>query len=306
MFDLDHWREIYDVLSTNKLRTFLTAFGVFWGLFMLMVMLGSGNGLENGVKKDFSESATNSFFVWGNVTSKPYRGLRVGRPVVLTNEDTAAIRAQVPDAVVVAPRQQLGGYRSGNNVTRGTKAGSFNVMGDTPDIRRVQSMRLAGGRFLNELDLRERRKVAVIGSRVVELLFEPQEDPVGEYIRIAGVHFRVIGTIASIHSIEDDERDSATIYLPFTTFQTAFNYGNRVAWWAIVSRDGVPASVPEAEVLALVAKRHDVAPEDDRALGHFNLEQEYGEIQALFGGIRVMVWIVGIGTLAAGAIGVSN
>jgi len=306
MFDLDHWREIYEVLSANKLRTFLTAFGVFWGLFMLMVMLGSGNGLENGVRKDFSDSATNSFFVWGRATTKPYRGLKIGRPIVLTNEDTAAIRAQVPDAEVVAPRLQLGGYRSGNNVTRGTKAGSFNVMGDTPDIRRIQGMELERGRFLNDLDLRERRKVAVIGSRVVELLFEPDEDPIGEHILVAGVHFRVVGTIESIQSIEDNERDSATIYVPFTTFQSAFNYANRVAWWAITSRDGVPASQAENEVLALLRKRHDVAPDDEQALGHFNLEEEFNEIQGLFAGIRVLVWIVGIGTLAAGAIGVSN
>jgi putative ABC transport system permease protein len=258
------------------------------------------------VKKDFSESATNSFFVWGRSTTKPYHGHRVGRPVALTNEDTAAIEAQVGEAEVVAPRLQLGGYRSGNNVMRGTKAGSFNVMGDTPDIRRIQSMKIGRGRFLNALDLSERRKVAVIGSRVVELLFEPDDDPIGAYIRISGVYFRVVGTIASMHSIEDDERDSATIYLPFTTFQAVFNQGNRVGWWAIVSRDGVPASAAESRVLELIRKRHEVAPDDDQALGHFNLEEEYSQIQALFVGIRALVWIVGIGTLAAGAIGVSN
>jgi putative ABC transport system permease protein len=306
MFDLDHWREIYSVLSGNKLRTFLTAFGVFWGIFMLMVMLGSGSGLENGVKKDFSRSATNSFFVWGRSTSLPHAGLRVGRPVVLTNADTDAIRAQVPEARVIAPRLQLGGYGSGNNVTRGTKAGSFNVMGDTPAIRGAQFVGMDGGRFINELDIGEKRKVAVIGSRVVELLFEPGEDPVGEYILIRGAHFRVIGTFDVIESIDDAERDSATIYIPFTTFQATFNYANRVAWWAITSVDGMPASVPEQKVLSLMRRRHRIAPDDERALGHFNLEEEFNEIQGLFIGIRVLVWVVGIGTLAAGVIGVSN
>jgi putative ABC transport system permease protein len=306
IFDLDNWREIFDALRGNKLRTFLTAFGVFWGLFMLMVMLGSGNGLQNGVYQDFSGAATNSFFVWTERTSMPYRGLPPGRYFNLNNEDKPAIEQRVPDARIVCPRNQLGGFRGGNNVTRGTRAGAFSVMGDYSEIQYVQSIPIERGRFLNPFDLEERRKVAVIGSRVREVLFTAEEDPVGGHIRINGVYFKVVGVFRSNGSGDDAERETQTIYIPFTTFQTAFNYGDRVGWFAITSRDNVPASVVEEQVLALLKQRHRVAPDDERAFGHFNLEEEFNEIKGLFAGIRGLIWIVGIGTLAAGVIGVSN
>jgi len=304
--DLDHWREICGALSANKLRTFLTAFGVFWGIFLLMVMLGSGTGLHNGVLRDFGDGATNTFFVWTRSTSKPYRGLPEGRRFDMDNGDTAAIREHVPEAQAVCPRNQLGGFRTGNNVVRGDQAGSFNVMGDVPAIRAIEAMKMARGRFLNELDLRDKRKVAVIGARVQEVLFEPDEDPIGEHIRINGVYFKVVGTFRSSSSGDEADRDTQTIYIPFTTFQHAFNYGDQVSWFAITSVPGVPASRVEERVLALLKRRHTVAPEDDRAFGHFNVEERYNQVQGLFTGIRILVWIVGTGTLAAGVIGVSN
>jgi putative ABC transport system permease protein len=306
VIDRDHWREIYETLRGNKLRTFLTAFGVFWGIFMLMVMLGSGNGLSTGVLQDFGDGATNSLFVWAQTTSKPWRGMPSGRFVQLDTGDTEAIRRDVPEAAVVCPRNQLGGFRGGNNVTRGTKAGAFSVMGDLPEIAQVESVRLVEGRFLDPLDVAERRKVAVIGERVRELLFVRGETVVGEHIRINGVYFKVIGIFKPRRSEGGDEDANQTIFVPFSTFQSAFNYGHRVGWFAITARQGIPASVVEAKVLALLKERHRVAPDDSRAIGHFNLEEEYDQLQGLFGGIRALVWIVGIGTLAAGAIGVSN
>jgi putative ABC transport system permease protein len=306
MFDLDRWREIWDALSRNKLRTLLTAFGVFWGLLMLVLLLGSGNGLKHGADVGFANHATNSFFVWTRSTSKPYRGFPVGRRLELTNEDTRAIHDHVPEASVVAPRLQLGGFAQGNNVSRGTKSGAFNVMGDYPEIRLAESIRVDRGRFLNPLDMRERRKVAVIGTRVRQLLFGPDEEPLGEYIRIQGVYFKVVGVFRTSRSGERADEDTQTIHVPFSTFQHAFNQGNRVGWYAVVSRDDVPASEAETAVLDLLRKRHSVHPEDERALGHYNLETEFNEVQGLFAGIRVLVWIVGIGTLAAGVIGVSN
>ena len=306
VIDRDHWREIYETLRGNKLRTFLTAFGVFWGIFMLMVMLGSGNGLSTGVMQDFGDGATNSLFVWAQTTSKPWRGMPSGRFVQLDTGDTEAIRREVPEAAVVCPRNQLGGFRGGNNVTRGTKAGAFSVMGDIPEIAKVESIRLVEGRFLDPLDVAERRKVAVIGERVRALLFARGEPVVGEHIRINGVYFKVIGIFKPRRSEGGDEDANQTIFVPFTTFQSAFNYGQRVGWFAITAKDGIPASVVEAKVLALLRERHRVAPDDSRAIGHFNLEEEYNQLHGLFGGIRALIWIVGIGTLAAGAIGVSN
>jgi putative ABC transport system permease protein len=306
VFDRDHWQEIYSALSGNKLRTFLTAFGVFWGVFMLVIMLGSGTGLQNGVFQDFADTATNSFFVWTRSTTRPYQGLPVGRRMRLTNEDTEILRKQVPDAAVVAPRIQLRGYGTGNNVSRGKQAGAFTVMGDSPVIRDISVVRMTEGRFLNPLDIVERRKVAVIGSRVVEVLFEDGTDPIGEYIRINGVFFKVVGTFRPDGADEDGNDDAQTIHLPFSTFQQAFNYGNQVGWYAIRSTDGVRASLVEEQVLSLLKKRKRVHPEDQRAFGHFNLEEEFDQIAGLFASIRALIWIVGIGTLAAGVIGVSN
>ncbi|MDH3743760.1 MAG: ABC transporter permease [Acidobacteriota bacterium] len=306
MFDLDNWHEIYSSLAKNRLRTALTAFGVFWGIFMLMVLLGSGRGLENGVNSDFSGTATNSFYIWTWRTSKPYRGLPSGRRFELSNRDTEAIRHEVPEAAVIAPRNQLGGFRGGNNVTRGIKAGAFNVMGDYPQILDIQPIRIVDGRFLNAHDLEEARKVAVIGSRVREVLFTDDEEPIGDYIKINGVYFKVVGIFTPRTQGEQSLRDAETIYAPFTTFQRAFNYGDQVGWFAITSAAEVSAEAVEEKVIALLKRRHKIHPDDTRAIGHWNTEEEFRKVQGLFAGIRMLIWIVGVGTLAAGVIGVSN
>jgi len=260
VIDGDHWREIYEALRRNKARTFLTAFGVFWGIFMLMVMLASGNGLWNGVSQDFRDGATNSVFIWSQRTSKPYRGLPTGRQIQLDAGDAEALRAQLADAEVVCPRNELGGFRGGN-----------------------------------------------IGTRVAEVLFAKNESPLHESIRINGVTFEVIGTFKPKRPDGGDRNEEAqTIFVPFTTFQSAFHFGDRVGWFALVSKPGVPASSLETKALALLKGRHRIDPDDARALGHYNSEIEYNQITGLFTGIRALVWIVGIGTLAAGVIGVSN
>jgi putative ABC transport system permease protein len=305
IFDLDHWQEIWHALRANRLRTALTAFGVFWGVFMLVVMVGAGRGLANGVYAEFSETATNGFFVWTERTSKPYRGLPEGRWLRMDNDDVRALERLVPEAEAICPRNQLGGFRGGNNVTRGTRAGAFSVTGDVPEIRRIQRVHVDRGRFLNRLDLDERRKVAVIGSRVVEVLFA-SEQPIGEYVRINGIYFQVVGTFTTDASGDDAEEQTQTIYVPFTTFQHAFNYGDRVGWFAITSRPDLPASVAEQRVLRVLKERHRVAPDDERAFGHYNVEQEFRKVEGLFTGIGALIWIVGSGTLAAGVIGVSN
>jgi putative ABC transport system permease protein len=306
LLDLDHWQELRASLLRNRLRTLLTAFGVFWGIFLLMVMLGSGSGLRQGVMQDFGASATNSFFVWTQRTQKAFAGLPVGRRVQLTNADVLAVRTQVAGAELVTPRNQLGGFGGGNNVTRGRRSGAFNVMGDHPEFLRVEPQRLEAGRFLNALDIAEHRKVAVIGTRVRELLFAPGESPLGESVVIAGVYFQVVGVVRSLQAGDDADRDAQALYVPFSTFQRAFNYGDRVGWLAVIARTGVPASRVEEQTLALLRVRHRVAPDDLRAFGHFNVEEEFNKVQGLFRGVGLLVWLVGLGTLAAGVIGVSN
>jgi putative ABC transport system permease protein len=306
MFDLDRWKEIYATLSRNKLRTSLTAFGVFWGIFMLIIMLGSGQGLKNGITESFGGTVTNSFFLWAQSTSMPYKGMPKNRQIQFRNEDIEAIKKNVPEAEIVAPANQLGGYRGENNVVRGTKTAPFSVRGDYPESWKIQSFRLTSGRFVNYNDLRERRKVCVIGERVRQILFKPDEKPIGEYIQINGVYFMVVGTYTSDKGDEDAQEQMQTIYTPFTTFQQAFNYGNVVGWFSITSKKGYPASVVETKVHNLLASRHHIHPDDRRAIGGWNMEVEFKKITGLFDGIEILVWIVGIGTLLAGVVGVSN
>ncbi|MEX0967137.1 MAG: ABC transporter permease [Bacteroidia bacterium] len=306
MFDQDRWQEIYSALSRNKLRTFLTAFGVFWGILMLIIMLGSGNGLSNGITRNFSGLATNSFFLWTQQTTKSYAGLPPGRNFWLRNEDLIALRDQVPEAVVIAPRNQLGGHRGSNNVMRGTKSGAFSVAGDYPEIRQIKPLDIVDGRFLNHPDIEEKRKVAVIGTRVQQLLFDPDEEPIGDYIRINGVYFKVVGIFATPQSGERADRENLTIYIPFSSFQNAFNYNNRIGWFAFLSSEDVPAALTEQKVRQVLSGRHRIHPDDERAFGSWGPYEEMSKINGLFLGITTLIWIVGIGTLMAGVIGVSN
>jgi putative ABC transport system permease protein len=306
MFDYDKWQEIFATIRKNKLRTFLTMFGVFWGIFMLMILLGSGNGLENGVHRDFSGWATNGGFMWGNRTTMAYSGFKPGRYIRFDNEDVAALRQHVDGLNKLAPRNSLGSWRGGNNVFRGNKSGPFNVYGDYPDYQFIQIVDITRGRHINQFDLIEKRKVAVLGQEVVNVLFDKEEDPIGEYIKINGVFFMVIGVFKSKRNDEMATRDMQTVYIPFSTFQQAFNFGNRVGWFAFSAREGVPVSQVEFQMKNLLMKRHDVHPGDVAAIGSNNLEEEFGKITGLFFGISLFNWIVGIGTLLAGVIGVSN
>jgi putative ABC transport system permease protein len=245
MFDLDRWQEIYYVLRSNRLRTFLTAFGVFWGIFMLVIMLGSGNGLENGVTQNFGDMATNSVFMWTQQTSVPYKGFPRGRRFYYENQDIRALRTGIPEIRYLAPRIQAGGFQQSDNVVRGLKTGGFSIMGDYPEINMIDPLNMVQGRFINYLDISEKRKVAVIGYRVVEILFNKDENPINQYIRINGVYFKVVGIFKSKRTGEQANQDNQNIYLPFTTLQKTYNYGDVVGFFAITSKEGIPVAVVE-------------------------------------------------------------
>lgn len=306
MFDRDRWTEVYMALKSNKLRTFLTAFGVFWGIFMLIIMLGSGKGLENGVYYGMGDFATNSVFIWTQPTSKPYKGYKQGRRYHFTNQDTKAILDNVPEVKLLAPRIQARGGDGDNNVIRGLKTGAFSILGDVPDVNLIDPVTITNGRFLNQVDINDTRKIAVIGDRVIEVLFEKEEDPIGEYIKLNGVFFQVVGTFKSMHNQGWGEWQDQCIFIPFTTLQKTYNYGNRVGHYSITSKDEYTATFVEEKVKALLKRRHSVHPNDDRAIGSENVEKEFIQINNLFLGIAGLIWIVGIGTLIAGIIGVSN
>jgi putative ABC transport system permease protein len=306
MFDSDRWGEIWNTLSRNKLRSFLTAFGVGWGIFMLIVMLGAGNGLSNGVNKAFAGWASNSAFVWAQSTSLPYQGFPRGRNFSFDNEDIELIKRKVPGLDALAPRLQLGGWRGGNNVEYGGKTAAFSVNGDVPDVLRIQGTEITAGRFLNELDVKEGRKVAVIGTRVVELLYEPDEDPLGTWVKIQGVYFQVVGVQKPKASSNMGGDQSAVIHVPFSTFQRAFNAMNKVHWFAITALPGTPASEVQADIKRILGVKHRIHPDDDLAFGGFNVEEMFDLTNNLFKAIQGLGWFVGILTLLAGAIGVSN
>lgn len=305
MFDIDKWREIINTLSKNKLRTFLTAFGVFWGIFMLLIMLGSGNGLQNAVFEDFGNFSSNCAFIWTRNTTVPYKGFNRGRRWNFTNRDMVALRQAIPEIKALAPRIQGWGTEN-NNVVRGDKTGAFTINGDSPQYRIVDPCIMKSGRFLNKKDVDEYRKVAVIGPQVREVMFEDEEEPVGKYLKIKGIYFQVVGVFEPENNVNIGGDKEQTIYIPYTTMQKAYNFGNVVHYFSVVAIDDIPVSKVEEKCMDFLAERHSISPEDEQAFGHFNLEEQYSNMANLFMGIKVLIWIVGIGTLLAGVIGVSN
>ena len=306
MFNRDRWKEILEVLTTNWFRTVLTAFGVFWGIFILIVLLAAGKGLENGINADFGDIATNTMFMWTRRTTKPYEGLPKDRRFEFQREDVQSIRDNVPNLRFISPRNQLGGFSSGgNNVVRGLNAGAYNIYGDYPEIINQDPMTVTSGRFINYNDINEKRKIAIIGQGVRNELYEKGEEVLGTYIKIQGVNFLVVGTYKK-NTSDGGEEAQKEIFVPFTAFSQAFNRGEEVGWMAITANDGSSISVLKEKIFEVMKKKHKVHPEDTRAIGHFDLYQQYNRVESLFAGIRWIAIIVGTFVLISGIIGVSN
>lgn len=306
MFSKDSWDEIIEALSRNWFRTALTAFGVLWGIFILVILLAAGKGLENGVKKDFGNIATNSMFMWTQTISKPYKGLPKGRRFSYDLDDVAAIRQNIPELRFISPRNQLGGFGGANNVVRGINTGAFNVYGDYPEYIEQQPMNITSGRFINYGDIEAKRKIAVIGEGVRNALYDKNEEVIGSYVKINGVNFMVVGTYAMVASNGDSEEEQKQIYVPFTAFSQAFNMGNRVGWMAITAKDGYSITKLKTRVFDLLKVRHNIHPEDDRAIGNFDLYEQYQKVDGLFIALKVVAYFVGILVLLSGIIGISN
>jgi len=305
MFNKDRWREIIEVLTTNVWRTIFTAFGVCWGIFILIVLLAAGKGLENGIKQDFGNIATNTMFMWTRATTKGYEGLPKGRSFEFKISDVQALRDNVPNLRFISPRNQLGGFGGNNNVVRGIRTGAYNVYGDYPEIINQDPMAVTAGRFLNYNDIREKRKVAIIGLGVKNDLYDRDEDALGTYIKIQGVNFMVIGTYKKNNS-GGGEEGQKEIFVPFTSFSQAFNRGEDVGWMAITANDGSSISQLKENIVGVMKKRHKVHPEDTRAVGYFDLYEQYNRVESLFGALKAVAYIVGIMVLLSGIIGVSN
>jgi putative ABC transport system permease protein len=304
IFDRDNWFEIWAVLRANKLRTGLTAFGVMWGIFMLIVMLAFGSAMQSGTKRNMGGIATNMMFCWGQTTTLAYEGLKPGRQIRFKTEDIEALR-HLPGVEFVAPRVQLGGWQGGNVVSYESQTGSYNIFGDLPAFSRIVSFKYLAGRFINQADIDGNRKVAVVGQAVMDELFNG-EDPMGKYIKISGVYFQVVGVTRTLRSGQQGDRDAHTAFIPFTTLKSAFHIGDRVGFFAMTAKPGTDGPELEREVREVLTKHHRISPDDKLAIGSFNMFVLFNKINTFFIVLIVVSWVVGGATLLAGVIGVSN
>jgi putative ABC transport system permease protein len=306
MFDLDRWNEIWHALAKNKVRSLLTAFGVFWGIFMLIVMTGASNGLKNGVVEGVAKFATNSCFLWSDRTGEPYKGFKRGRQWNMDSDDLAYIINNVKEVEYISPKNFGMRFSGGPNTIRGKRTGSYTVKGDYPAYILIDPYTIIKGRWINDMDIREKRKICVIGEKVYDSMFDAKEKVLGEYLKISGVYYQVVGVIKPETKININGRAEESIFLPFTTMQQTYNMGNQVHFLAVTAKQGIPVSVVEDKVKSAIKSRHSIAPTDLQALNSVNIEIEFQKMSGLFLGISILTWIVGIGTLMAGVIGVSN
>ncbi|WP_236975939.1 ABC transporter permease [Membranihabitans maritimus] len=303
MFDRDTWQEILATIRKHKLRTALTALGVFWGIFMLIFMLGMGEGLRNAVFRDFGSRAKNVMYVWSSPTSKPYRGFQPGRVPRLNLDDITYLDENVDGIDYIAPRTTISGSISYNENVE-----SYNIRGELSDMITVEGYKVYKGRYIQPSDIEESRKVIVIGKRVAEVLFGKGEwdKAIGKYITANGVEFQVVGIFGPEFLKPWTQEDLEATVIPLTTMHRAFGTGGQIHYFAVSALPQYKVSDIENDVKSILQQRHSVSPQDPRGIGGFNLEKEFDKITGLFNSISVFLWIVGIGTLIAGVIGVSN
>lgn len=304
MFDYDKWQEIFGTIRKNKLRTFLTALGVFWGIFMLIILMGAGTGLQNGVFAMFGSHARNALYLGGSRTTMPYMGLPVGRRANLSMQDVEAILNEFPDEIqYIAPRLNV----YSGTVARKGLTGAFDIRGEMPDVLNIDAIKMVGGRFINKNDLNDNRKIAIIGRKVKAQLFKEGETAIGEYLKIRGADYLVVGEFHSDRASENQaEEDDSTIFIPLSTAQQIRNRPDRIGFFVCTIEPGYSVSDIEPKMIALLKKRHKIHPDDPRGFWSDNVEEEVKEIMGLFTGIKLLVWFVGIGSLLFGILGVGN
>ncbi len=302
---MDSLQEILFTLRQNKLRTGLTAFGVFWGILMLILLLGAGRGMEKAFADGWSNDVADSIWIFPSTTSVPYMGLPVGRQIALTEGDMAAVRQQIPGVRFLSSENPLGSFiNSDISITYGPKSGSFGVLGVADQYFNIkEKVRFDDGRRLNALDEDDNRKVVVIGTRVSERLFTTHAEAIGKEIQINGISFKVIGLF---FDKGNQGRMSERVYMPVTAFKKAFGGGQEVALITVRPEPGVDGIKLEEQILTLLKQRHKIAPGDVRAIEVSNKARDAEELNAMFAGLNMFIWLVGIGTLLAGIVGVSN
>lgn len=300
--DFDSFSEILNVLTRNKSRTFLTGFGVFWGVFMLVGLVGGGDGLKEILNNNLAGFATNSAVVWAQPTTKPYHGFRKGRQWTLNYDDIKRLRAHVPELDVITPTIS----RWGANATHDDRSASGIIKGVLPEMQKVSEPKMMYGRYINQMDISQGRKVCVIGKQVYKSLFPKGGDPCGDVIRIDSVYFSVVGVNYSDGNMNVNGNDQQAVFLPLSLVQQIYNRGHSVDIICVTGKPGVVMSDVTDKIRHVIAKAHDVAPDDEKGVMVFNTEMMFSMVDNMFRGINMLIWLVGIGTLLAGAIGVSN
>lgn len=304
LFDRDLWIEIFHTLGKNMFRTFLTMLGVIFAMIILVLLLGSANGMSNGFNKIFAGTASNSLFVWGQSTSEPYKGFERGRRIRYKIEDAEILKRQIPEIEVLAPRIELASHREIVTVYRNGQTSGSAVYGDYPEIDDITKKKLVEGRFLNQTDIEGSKKVCVIGEETYKLLFEKGEKAIGQDIRINGVYFSVVGMYKPNNNINIDGENA--VFIPFTTFQKAFNSGDEMGWMAIAVEPTTQVAVVERQIKDILKAKYDIHPDDERAIGSFDMSEIFNNINAFTTVLQGFSFFVGIFTLLAGVIAISN
>lgn len=299
MFDSDIWQEIFHTIRKNRLRTFLTGFSVAWGIFMLVILLGSGTGLENGIQTQFADDAVNSIWVRPGVTSIAHKGFQAGRRVQFTNEDVDIAEEKIDGVEHLTARFGMWGQE----MSYGNEYSTYSLRGTHPDHQYLEHTIIEKGRFINELDLQQLRKVTVIGKTVEQQLYKGK-DAMGTYLEINGIPFKVVGVFRD----DGNPREMECVYVPIATAQSVFNGGNTIRYLMFTVGD---ATFDESQIIAqntqdIYTQRHSISPQDPRALNISNNMEEFERVSSLMLGIRIFIWIIGIGTIIAGVVGVSN
>ena len=306
IFDYDTWQEIFGSIAKNKTRTVVTIIGVLWGIFIYITLSGSAKGLDNGFDREFQDMAMNSMFVWPQSTSIPYAGFKIGRSPRLTIQNVKTLKQQVPEIQYIAPRNARG-VRSGPpaSVVYGDISRTYNIYGDYPEYTEISTKKIyKGGRFINNSDITNKRKVCVIGERTKKELFEKDDNPVGKFIRIDNVYFQVVG----VHKYNPGggfETDG-DIFIPFETFRNLYNTGDKVNWFVIAAYDNADVIAVEKKVKKALKRIHNVSPDDERAFGSFNLGELFNRIKGFADGMTFLSLVVGMATIIAGVIGIGN
>ncbi|KAA6303537.1 MAG: Macrolide export ATP-binding/permease protein MacB [Candidatus Ordinivivax streblomastigis] len=299
-FDIDNWAEIFSTLKKNKLRTFLTGFSISWGIFMFCILLSAGNGLKNGMMSNFGSRSVNSIQFWGRTTSMPYKGLSDGRRITIDEKDLDLLQNQVPEALSVS-----GIINANVSVSYKTFNTSCEFKGVVPDYKNINGIKIKDnqGRFINEIDMKDHRKVMVINQRIKEVLFQ-EDNPVGKQIIAGGLGYTVIGVFE-----EDSWGNDEKAYIPFSTAQLLYNKGWGINEIAFTVKDLDTKEDDEAfeeQLRNKLSVLHTFDPEDTRSIGIWNQLENYLQTVGIFNGLSLFIWVIGVGTLIAGIVSVSN